>query len=66
MCCIGAKEYTAVGALFQIPVAEDDKSPARPMKAVPEQAGYAAFEAGNGLEVPDLPGVQRIDLSFRI
>ncbi|MCD8211681.1 MAG: response regulator transcription factor [Oscillospiraceae bacterium] len=48
--------------MFQILVAEDDKSTAKLMKAVLTNGGYEVYLAGNGVEAMDLLGVQHIDL----
>ncbi|MGN0614500.1 MAG: response regulator transcription factor [Porcipelethomonas sp.] len=48
--------------MFQILVAEDDKSTAKLMKAVLKHNGYEVFEAANGVEALDLMDKQHIDL----
>lgn len=48
--------------MFQILVAEDDKSTAKLMKAVLKHNGYEVFEAANGVEALDIMDKQHIDL----
>lgn len=48
--------------MFQILIAEDDKSTARLMAAVLKHAGYEVHEAGNGIEALEVMDIQHIDL----
>jgi len=48
--------------MFQILVAEDDRSTARLMRAILTHAGYEVFSAGNGLEALALTDKQHVDL----
>lgn len=48
--------------MFQILVAEDDKSASRLMKAILKHAGYEVFTAGDGIEALDVMDKQHIDL----